>query len=125
MGFKGLIAILCLSLAVVGLGATLPRTIKAWQTTRARLEEKLAELDSLRREKEGLEERIRALETDPAFQELTLRRFGYAREGETLFLVLKRDELKTFLSRGESEGETIPPKLLEELSAKLREEGEF
>lgn len=125
MGFKGLIAILCLSLAVAGLGAILPKTVETWRASKEMLREKLAELDSLRREKEELEGRIKALETDPAFQELTLRRFGYAREGETLFLVLKRDELRSLLSGEEGEREAIPPKLLEELSAKLREEGEF
>ena len=119
MELKGLIVIGCLSLAVGALGATLPKTVGGWRESKARFERKLAEIETLRKEKERLAAKVEALKNDPAVQELTLRRFGYAKKGETVFLILRKEELEALARKGEEGYET--PSILQKLSAKLRE----
>ena len=60
--------------------------VRSYLETRSALEERRAEVDSLRRERERLERRLRA-STSPEALLAEARRLGFVKEGERLFIV--------------------------------------
>ena len=60
--------------------------VRSYLETRATLEERRADVEALRRERDRLERRLRAA-TSPEALLAEARRLGYVKEGERLFIV--------------------------------------
>ena len=89
------------ALVLVAIAVAYVHPLRAWQTARADVAERRAEVDRLERANETLEEQLGQAGTT-AFVEREARRLGLVKPGERLFVVTGIDEWKKKNARRDS-----------------------